>query len=247
MNGEKMGDFKESSWNNEEFSENYLGKADIYIVERRKMLSMISAFYMHFFKGRPIVCVLDLGCGDGVITEELLKMDNSITATLVDGSQAMLKGAHERLKAYHNARFIEATFQEILQGNVELGIFDLCVSSLAIHHLNMENKALLFRYLFNHLKNGGFFLNLDVVLAPSEELEGWYCAQWKHWMQHMLDQFGVHDEDPDEIINRYKDPASMNKPDTLEAQLTALKETGFRDVDCYYKNGIFTIFGGRKA
>ena len=243
----KMGDFKESSWNNEEFSKNYLEKADIYIVERRKMLSMISAFYMHFLKDRQMVYVLDLGCGDGVLTEELLKIDTSITATLVDGSHSMLKGAHERLRAYQNVHFIEATFQEILHGNVELGIFDLCVSSLAIHHLNRENKALLFRYLFNHLKSGGFFLNLDVVLPPSEEIGGWYCVLWKNWMQNMVDQFGVHDEKPDDIINRYKDPASMNNPDTLEAQLTALKEAGFRDVDCYYKNGIFTIFGGRKA
>jgi tRNA (cmo5U34)-methyltransferase len=37
----------------------------------------------------------------------------------------------------------------------------------------------------------------------------------------------------------------MNKPDTLEDQLEALSETGFRDVDCYYKNGIFAVFGGK--
>ncbi len=242
-----MSEFKESSWNNEEFSKNYLEKADIYIVERRKMLGMLSDFYMHFFKDRKSVTVLDLGCGDGVLAEELLRIDSSIIATLVDGSHAMLKEAHERLKAYKKVRFIEATFQEILHGTVELELFDLCVSSLAIHHLNMEKKALLFRYLFNHLKNGGFFINIDVVLSPSEEIEGWYCTLWKHWMQNMLDRFGIHDENPDDIINRYKDPSSMNKPDTLDAQLIALKETGFLDVDCYYKNGFFAIFGGRKA
>ena len=46
-------------------------------------------------------------------------------------------------------------------------------------------------------------------------------------------------------MKRYKDPASMNKPDILEDQLEALRETGFRDVDCYCKNGIFAVFGGK--
>jgi hypothetical protein len=34
--------------------------------------------------------------------------------------------------------------------------------------------------------------------------------------------------------------------DTLGNQLSALEAAGFADVDCYYKNGIFAAFGGRK-
>lgn len=64
-------------------------------------------------------------------------------------------------------------------------------------------------------------------------------------MQHMQDQLNLEDELPEDIIRRYKDPSSMNKPDALEDQLEALRETGFRDVDCYYKNGIFAVFGGK--
>ncbi|NOY65253.1 MAG: class I SAM-dependent methyltransferase, partial [Nitrospirae bacterium] len=33
---------------------------------------------------------------------------------------------------------------------------------------------------------------------------------------------------------------------TLEAQLDALRETGFKEVDCYYKYGVFAIYGGRR-
>ena len=57
---------------------------------------------------------------------------------------------------------------------------------------------------------------------------------------------GLTDEPAEEIIKRYKDPASTNRPDTLEDQLSALIDAGFSDVDCYYKNGIFAVFGGRK-
>jgi tRNA (cmo5U34)-methyltransferase len=49
----------------------------------------------------------------------------------------------------------------------------------------------------------------------------------------------------DDIIRQYKNNED-NKPDTLHDQLNALGAMGFKDVDCYYKYGIFTMFGGRK-
>jgi len=37
-----------------------------------------------------------------------------------------------------------------------------------------------------------------------------------------------------------------NKPSGLMEQIQMLQETGFRDVDCFYKYGIFALFGGTK-
>jgi tRNA (cmo5U34)-methyltransferase len=90
-------------------------------------------------------------------------------------------------------------------------------------------------------------VNIDVVLAPSGELREWYYAVWRDWMREMFGRFSIEDELPQDIIMRYEDPASTNRPDALEAQLEALREAGFRDVDCYLKNGIFAVFGGRKV
>ena len=61
----------------------------------------------------------------------------------------------------------------------------------------------------------------------------------------MKSTLGVEDEPSENIIKRYKD-LGENKPDTLEVQLKALKEIGFSEVDCFYKYGIFTIFGGKR-
>jgi tRNA (cmo5U34)-methyltransferase len=240
-----MDTFNQSAWAQEQFSENFLEKADIYILERRKMIRSMSSLFSFYFKEKRDSHILDLGCGDGVLTEELLGKDETITATLADGSLTMLQKARERLKAYSNMHFIHASFQEILTGTISLGHFDLCVSSFAIHHLEMKEKKNLFRYIYGHLNAEGHFVNIDVVLSPSEGLEKWYFSIWIEWMQHMQNQLNLKDELPEDIIRRYKDPSSMNKPDTLEDQLEALRETGFRDVDCYYKNGIFAVFGGK--
>ena len=58
-------------------------------------------------------------------------------------------------------------------------------------------------------------------------------------------EFGISDSISDDIIRRYKDNED-NKPDTLDDQLNALKNMGFHEVDCFYKYGIFSIYGGRK-
>jgi tRNA (cmo5U34)-methyltransferase len=88
-------------------------------------------------------------------------------------------------------------------------------------------------------------MNIDVILAPAASLEDWYMELWHEWMDERKGALGLEKDLFNDITKRYKE-LEENKPDTLEDQLTALKETGFREVDCYYKYGIFAVFGGRK-
>jgi len=242
-----MSDFETSSWADKAFAENYLDRADIYIPERRRMFGVVSSLFKHFHSGNESVKLLDLGCGDGVFTEALFKVRGDISATLVDGNEAMLRRAEERLKSYREVKYLKASFGDILNGSANLEYYDVCVSSQAIHHLEMDEKASLFRLVSSHLKPGGHFVDIDVVLPPSADLEAWYFSTWKNWMAEMMERHGVTDETPEDLIRRYKDPASANRPDTLERQLSVLKGAGFTEVDCYFKNGIFAVFGGRKG
>jgi tRNA (cmo5U34)-methyltransferase len=240
-----MTGFEESKWAKAEFAQEYRDSADVYIVERRRLLEILKSFYRHFINNRPNSNVLDLGCGDGIVTHELLKIDNSIEATLIDGSEDMLNKAKDRLKDFRNLNFIRASFQEILNENVPLQKYDFIVSSLAIHHLTMEEKTALFKTIYSHLNTDGYFLNIDVILAPSDALEQWYLALWKQWIDERKLSLLIEGSHYDDIIKRYKDNAD-NKPDTLASQLNALQTIGFKNVDCFYKYGIFTMYGGRK-
>jgi tRNA (cmo5U34)-methyltransferase len=241
-----MTDFEKSAWADNRFAESYLDKAEIYVVERRKMLWFVTSMVRHFYGRAAAIRVLDLGCGDGIVTHELLKVNGNITATLVDGGEAMLRKAKERLGSYANIGFVRASFQELLGGRTELGKYDLCVSSMAIHHLDLNEKSTLFRFIHAHLNPGGRFINIDVTLAPSEELQTWYLEIWKDWMSHMMGEYNVTDEVPEDVIRRYQDPVSMNKPDTLQDQLKALEAAEFSDVDCCFRNGLFAVFGGKR-
>ena len=241
-----MSDFDGSAWADDTFAQNYLDKADIYIVERRKMFRRVSSLVSHFRRGEKDIRLLDLGCGDGALTAELLGTQKGVSATLLDGGKGMLDKAKERLKGYRDTAFIHATFQDLLGGRVMPETYDFCVSSMAIHHLERDEKASLFRLIASWLKPGGHFVDVDVVRPPSEALEQWYFALWEEWLAGMMDRYNVTDETPEDLIRRYKDPSSTNKPDTLGDQLKALESAGFTDVDCYFKNGIFVVFGGQK-
>ena len=48
-----------------------------------------------------------------------------------------------------------------------------------------------------------------------------------------------------DVTRRYK-AYDENKPDTLDSQLNALRDIGFCEVDCFYKYGVFAVFGGKR-
>jgi len=251
-----MSKFEKSEWSEREHAQEFMENADIYILERKRLFEILKSFYRYFLGNNKLerpVKVLDLGCGNAAITMELLKEDNKINATLVDGSLEMLKNAMENLKNYNDMNFIHKTFQELLdnesqdkssQDNIITGEFDLVVSSLAIHHISAAEKKSLFQYIYDHLKSGGFFLNIETVKAPVDELEQWYRVLWSEWIRENQDKRGTQ-KSFEYLPEQYKDNPD-NHPDTLKMQLDALESVGFSRVDCYYKYGIFSIYGGMK-
>lgn len=240
-----MEKFHDSDWAKPEFSREYRDKADIYVIERRKLHEILRSFYGHFLSGRRGNRVLDLGCGDGAVARELLSVDGSIQLTLIDGSGDMLDHAKRDLKEFDGIRFVEASFQGIIEGEFHLDSFDFIVSSLAIHHLTLGEKGFLFNKIYSSLTPGGRFVNIDLVKAEQEALEAWYMILWREWIEERKRSLGFEDDIFRDIWRRYKE-GKDNKPDTLGDQLRILRETGFIEVDCYYKYGIFTIFGGKK-
>jgi tRNA (cmo5U34)-methyltransferase len=240
-----MTEFSKTEWAKSKFSQEYRDNADIYIMERRRLFTILKSFYRNFLKDGKLIKMLDLGCGDGIITQEILTVDNTVSATLLDGSEDMLVHAKERFEKYKDMRFIKASFQEVLAGDILESNFNFVVSSLAIHHLTMVEKKYLFQKIYHCLDAGGYFVNIDVVLSPTETLEQWYLLLWKEWIDEKKASLRIKGNYFNDIVRRYKDNRD-NKPDTLKDQMNALTDTGFQEVDCFYKYGIFTMYGGRK-
>jgi tRNA (cmo5U34)-methyltransferase len=239
-----MDEFKKTEWINAESAREFIENSDYYILERNKVFKILKSFLKNNLADNKNghLSVLDLGCGDGRVTQELLAVDNRLRVTLVDGSEEMINKAQIRLKAYSEMDFHQWTFEELIVENKLNKNYDLIVSSLALHHV--IDKRNLYNYLYNFLNPGGYFIIFDVVRAPTENLETWYLTLWKEWIQEKENKMDT-SISFNQIPDRYKDNPD-NYPDKLSYQLNMLKSIGFNDVDCYYKYGIFSIYGGQR-
>lgn len=238
-----MSKFDESRWADGQWSQSYRDNADIYLPFRSQCIEITKSFYRHFVSQKAEVRVLDLGCGDGLFIQELLKSFSPAKVMLIDGSVDMLEAAKERLGNQENLGFAVASFQDLLMNDPLDESYDFVYSSFAIHHLHFTEKKRLYAYIHKHLSPAGCFAHNDVVCPSFDDLENWYLTLWRQWIEEHPAKESR--EDFLSVPQKYKDSPD-EFPDTLESQLEALRDVGFHNVDCYFKYGIFCLFGGSK-
>ena len=170
-------------------AEGYVSSADVIIVERQRTMKLLADIFGYHFGGETGLHVLDLGGGDGIITQYLQERHPDNVFYLLDGSADMLEKARQRLEG-KKVTFIRQTFEEYLDASPADQKYDLIFSSNAIHLLDYVDKSKMYAKLFRECKFGGAFVNIDVVKAASERSERWQFAMWEDWMNERLAQIG---------------------------------------------------------
>ena len=187
------------------------------------------------FKRDKNIKVLDLGAGTGLISSLVASEYKKSDITLIDVSENMLDQAKNSLgKLPNKFSYLVANYS-----NLELSEnFDIIISALSIHHLSGEEKKALFNSIFNHLNPGGIFINADQVQGETAEIESQYRKIWLRQVQ----ENGVSESELAAALERMKE----DKMSTLSSQLQWLKEAGFNEVNCWYKNFSFAVYSGSK-
>jgi tRNA (cmo5U34)-methyltransferase len=230
------------NWSQPEYAREYRDNSDFYIQDRATLARVMGSYARAFLESVPRPRLLDLGCGDGAVSSTLHGALPHAEILAADGSADMIAAARSRLAGLP-VEFREISFEEIIAGGLTGAHFEGIFSSLAIHHLPMEGKAALFRALRALFQPGGHFLNVDVVTSDAPEYTDWHFALWREWI--MENQRKLHLEESFENIPDRARGKVENRFDPLSAQLAALREAGFSDVECHYRYGVFAIYGGR--
>jgi len=233
-------------WDDKKFVEFYADSADVIILERQRLIRLLLEIVYFHFPSLAGLNILDLGCGDGIISRHIYNKSPDNSFFLVDASEEMLKKAKINLSGA-NATYRHSTFQDFITSKNEYNKYNLVFSANAVHHLDFIEKTELFGKVYKELQFGGLFLNIDPVHPGSAYSEEIQFEIWRNWMNEALEGNGHKDDvgKYDTIPSVYKKNLE-NKPSSLWDQLEILKKCGFRDVDCFYKYGIFSLFGGTK-
>ena len=239
---------KDNTWLNDKnikHIEFYVKAADAILVERNRTIKIVLDLFRYHFNEPKNLCLLDVGCGDGILTKNIFERYPDNNFKLLDGAITMIEKARENLQG-NNFSFIHQDFEGLVESEDKIE-YDFIYSANAIHHLDINGKTKLYTSFYNQMKPDGLFINIDVVLPASERSEKWQFNMWVDWINETLYKNNFKDEigKYDDLPSRYKN-AAENQPSPLFDQLKILKDIGFKDVDCFYKYGLFSIFGGVK-
>ena len=169
--------------------------------------------------------ILDLGCGTGKTSLALFEKYPKATITGIDLFNEMLSHAQNRLSKYlKQTELIQGDFRKLQFANN----YDLCVSSLAMHHLYEDEKKALFQKIYDSLNSNGKFIMIDWTQFNSKNCSNIALETAVENAFNAVNNI--------EIAKKWKTHwSNENIPDTIENLNIWLLEANFKKVDCVFR------------
>lgn len=234
----------------EEDSSQFIDYGSVFVPERARQHEIISMLIPQI---APSLIIADICCGEALLEIQIIKQNPSCELMLFDGSATMLEKAKKNLKDFTGL----VTYELFNVNETDWRKFSkkphAIVSSLAIHHLDDREKAILFSNMYEELEIGGALLIIDVI-RPANKLgvavaaKGWDDAAYENSLK-FYDNLAPYEYFKKVNWNMYTDPESdeVDKPSMIFSQLKWLENAGFKEVDVFWMKGGHVIFGGYKV
>jgi tRNA (cmo5U34)-methyltransferase len=180
--------------------------------------------------------VLDLGGGTGALSSAVLDGLPGVRVTVLDVDPDMLAEARRRLTRFADrVSFHEGSFQGSLPAA------DAVVASLALHHVHdLQAKTALYRAIHQTLSPGGVLLNLDAAVTEDARLN-------RLVFDRMAARMGDHGITAREARGHFAAWADEDRYFPLEAELSALRQAGFDEVECFWRRELSAITCGLRT
>ena len=163
-------------WSSKEYVRDWAIYQDGCEEERRPQFQMLADAIP--FPKDATMQILDVGAGYGAVTQFLLEQFPNATALCQDGSEEMAKLGRRRMAKWKGRfDYVIADFSKPGWSRAIDGSFDAVVSTIAIHNVRVPRIIeAIYKEVFELLKPGGCFLNLDLVFVPLAKQLDWLKA-----------------------------------------------------------------------
>lgn len=225
----------------------YDADMDLMHPNRSKMVQ-IALEVLPFPKTAPLRAI-DLGIGTGYFTERFLNQFPNGRVLGIDGAPAMIELAKARLTSLASrVQFIIGDFRKVQELAPEAGTIDIVFSAYALHHLSGADKEMVLRRVAELLVPGGWFVNADLIVADSPELES-RLQQIR--IAGIVERAGGADSRfADSALTRQfladLESKEADQPLTLAEDLELLRSSGLKNVSAFWLEYRELVSGGQK-
>lgn len=167
-------------WKSKEVVLHYQRTADITMPGRKDILSKIANLATTFVSHQPKI--LDLGCGSGDVTAEIIQLRPDTSVCMVDFSEKMVHQVRDRFQNEKNIEIITHDLNNGVPENLLSKEFDVLTSCFTIHHVEYENRVGLYTQIRHILCDGGLFINGDLFTGESPAISGWELDNLVTWI-----------------------------------------------------------------
>lgn len=202
----------------------------------------------------PVRSFIDLGCGDGILAAALLEKYPDSQGVLVDFSELMLEQARAQLKDFAgqlefvNVDYADPAWVHLISAlRRAQGGCDAIVSRYSIHHQPDQRKRAIYADIFNLLSPGGWFINIEHILPSATlatDLLNNHIIDGRYAIELQNGGTKTRQEIANIFLNRPDREANQLSP--VETQCDWLRDTGFEQVDCYFRIYELAVIAGRR-
>ena len=175
--------------------------------------------------------ILDLGCGNGNVSAELMTCFPTASYTLVDASTEMIDICRHRFSDY-DITYLINYFKDVAY---PVESYDLSVAGFSLHHCDDEEKQSIFNKVYASLRQGGIFSCSDLMISKSNPDHPQLLKKWESFVNQSFRD----GEKWTWLMEHYE---AFDKPSDYTMQLDWLKQAGFSDVKILFQEEYWIHF-----
>ena len=172
--------------------------------------------------------VLDLGCGNGVLSQLVLKKLPNAYVVGFDMTPKMMEAYEENLSQYRGR-------YELMLGDYRFDSigsnYDIILAGLTLQHLTWGERKDFYKLIYSILNPDGSFILNDIIIDEDWDRR---TSEYSSWMEFIA----ANGEDPAFWLDKHM---TKDYPLTLEDHFKWLEQAGFAKMDCYWRFYNFAI------